>query len=558
VAPLLADALAERLAAGEAAPLAAESATLVIFGGAGDLAHRKLLPALYNLSLDGLLPPNFAVVGVGRTQFDDAAYRNFAREGLEHFSRRPIDEVRWPAFANSLSFVRLTLDDGGFATLGAHLDTIEHERGLPGNRVYYLAVPPTLFVPTVEQLARSRFVDPANERPFSRLIIEKPIGRDLQSARQIDDAVAKVFDERQIFRIDHYLGKETVQNILVLRFANSFFEPIFNQRHVDHVQITVAESEGVGTRAGYYEQAGALRDMVQNHLLQLLTLVAMEPPHSLDSDVVRGEKLEVLQSLQPLDSDDIDRQVVRAQYAAGFDMGMAAPGYASEDGVKPGSRTETFVALRVLIDNWRWAGVPFFLRTGKRLPKRASEDGVKPGSRTETFVALRVLIDNWRWAGVPFFLRTGKRLPKRASEISVHLKDVPPILFNARKDQRLDPNVLTIRIQPDEGFALGISSKVPGPRVRIYPVNMDFRYSTTFGAASPEAYERLLLDVLTGDATLFMRRDSVEASWQWITPILERWSAQADRPIPIYPAGSWGPREADALIESAGRQWRAL
>ena len=515
MAPLLADALADRLAAGETAPIAAEAATLVIFGGAGDLAHRKLLPALYNLALDGLLPPHFAVVGVGRTKFDDQAYRNFAREGVERFSRRPIDEERWASFVNSLSFVRQTLDDGGFASLGAHLDTVEHERGLPGNRVYYLAVPPTLFVPTVEQMARSRFVGPPGTQPFSRLIIEKPIGRDLESARQIDDAVAKVFDERQIFRIDHYLGKETVQNILVLRFANSFFEPIFNQRHVDHVQITVAEAEGVGTRAGYYEEAGALRDMVQNHLLQLLTLVATEPPHSLDPDVVRGEKLEVLQSLRPLTGDDIDHQVVRAQYAAGFDMGMAAPAY-------------------------------------------VNEVGVKPGSRTETFVALRVLIDNWRWAGVPFFLRTGKRLPKRASEISVHLKDVPPILFNSRKDQRLDPNVLTIRIQPDEGFALGISSKVPGPRVRIYPVNMDFRYSTTFGASSPEAYERLLLDVLAGDATLFMRRDSVEASWQWITPILERWAAQADRPIPTYAAGSWGPREANSLIESAGREWRAL
>jgi len=515
MAPLLAEALAEQLAAGEAGAIVAEPATIVIFGGAGDLAHRKLLPALYNLSLDGLLPPQFAVVGVGRTQFDAAAYRSFAREGIERFSRRPVDEERWPAFVNALSFVSATLDEGSFATLGAHLDTIEHERGLSGNRVYYLAVPPTLFVPTVEQLARARFIDPAGQRPFSRLIIEKPIGRDLWSARQIDDAVAKVFDERQIFRIDHYLGKETVQNILVLRFANSFFEPIFNQRHIDHIQITVAETEGVGTRAGYYEQAGALRDMVQNHLLQLLTLVAMEPPHSLDPDVIRSEKLDVLQSLRPLAGDAIDRQVVHAQYAAGFDMGTAVSGY-------------------------------------------LEESGVKAGSRTETFVALQVLIDNWRWAGVPFFLRTGKRLPKRASEISVHLKEVPPILFNGNKDQRLDPNVLTIRIQPDEGFALGISSKVPGPRVRIYPVNMDFRYSSTFGASSPEAYERLLLDVLVGDATLFMRRDSVEASWQWVTPILERWAAQADRPIPTYPAGAWGPPEANALIESTGRRWRAL
>ncbi|HEX4346373.1 MAG TPA: glucose-6-phosphate dehydrogenase, partial [Vicinamibacterales bacterium] len=413
---MAAETLAETLAAGVAPPVAAEPATLVIFGGAGDLAHRKLLPALYNLSLDGLLPPQVAIVGVGRRDFGDEGYADFAKDGINQFSRRPIDEERWKTFATSLSFVNADLDqESGFASLGARLDTIEHERGLPGNRIYYLAVPPSLFVPTVEGLRYARFIGPAGQKPWSRLIIEKPIGHDLESARQINDALAKAFDERQIFRIDHYLGKETVQNILVLRFANSFFEPLFNQRFIDHVQITVAETEGVGTRAGYYEQAGALRDMVQNHLLQLLTLVATEPPHSLDADVVRNEKLEVLQSLRPLTGETIDTCVVRAQYAAGFDMGKPVPGY-------------------------------------------RGEKGVATGSTTETFVALKVLIDNWRWAGVPFFLRTGKRLPKRASEISIHLKDVPPILFNKDDNHRLDPNVLTIRIQPDEGFALGISS----------------------------------------------------------------------------------------------------
>jgi glucose-6-phosphate 1-dehydrogenase len=513
---MTADTLAERLAAGEAAHVAAEPATIVIFGGAGDLAHRKLLPALYNLHLDGLLPPRIAVVGAGRKAFTDEAYRAFAREGIERFSRRPIDEAQWPALAEALFFVSLDLEDPrAFPTLGARLDTIEHERGLPGNRIYYLAVPSSLFEATVEQLARARFVGSADAGPFARVVVEKPIGRDLSSAMAINDAIARVFDERQIYRIDHYLGKETVQNILVLRFANSFFEPLFNQKYIDHVQITVAEEEGVGTRAAYYDQAGALRDMVQNHMLQLLALIAMEPPRSLDADVVRDEKLEVVQSLRPIEGQAVDGQVVRARYAAGFQMGTPVPGY-------------------------------------------GDEPGVTPASSAETYVALQVFVDNWRWAGVPFLLRTGKRLPKRASEISIHLKPVPGILFNKNPAARLDPNVLTVRIQPDEGFALGISSKVPGPRVRVYPVNMDFDYSSTFGASSPEAYERLLLDVLAGDPTLFMRRDAVEASWRWIMPILDRWAEQASAPLPTYAAGDWGPVEADRLIENTGRQWRTL
>ncbi len=472
------EALSEQLAVGLSGPGTAPPVTLVIFGGAGDLAHRKLLPALYNLHLDGLLPPRFAAVGVGRREFSDESYRAFAKDGVTRFSRRPLDEATWQTFAESLFFVNAALDGpSGFASLGARLDTIEHERGLPGNRIYYLAVPPSLFVPTVQGLARAGFIGPPDKGPFARLIVEKPIGHDLASARMIDEALAAVFEEPRIYRIDHYLGKETVQNILVLRFANSIFEPLFNQKYIDHVQITVAEEEGVGTRAGYYEQAGALRDMVQNHLLQLLALVAMEPPRSLDAEVVRDEKLEVVLSLSP-------------------------------------------------------------------------------NSRTETYVALKVLIDNWRWSGVPFFLRTGKRLPKRASEISVHLKEVPPILFNADLSSPLDPNVLSIRIQPDEGFALAISSKVPGPGERIYPVKMDFRYGSTFGNVSPEAYERLLLDVMVGDATLFMRRDSVEAAWRWVMPILDRSAEEPDGPLPTYPAGEWGPPEARRLIESTGRRWR--
>jgi glucose-6-phosphate 1-dehydrogenase len=487
--------------------------TIVIFGGAGDLAHRKLLPALYNLHLDGLLPANLVVVGAGRKEFTDDQYREFARDGVQQFSRRQIDEARWTVFANTLFFVNVTLDQpGALPTLGSRLDIIEHEHGGQDGRIYYLAIPPTLIVPTVEQLARARFVGPVDGEPFSRVIVEKPIGHDLASAKAINDSIAKVFDERQIFRIDHYLGKETVQNILVLRFANSFLEPLVNSRYIDHVQITVAEAEGVGTRAGYYEQAGALRDMVQNHLLQLLALIAMEPPHALEADVVRDEKLEVIQSLRPITGDDVDRLVVRGQYTAGTEEGKPVPGY-------------------------------------------RQEPGVNPSSCSETFVALQVLIDNWRWAGVPFFLRTGKRLPKRISEIAVHLKSVPPILFNANPEGRLEANVLMIRIQPDEGFALRIESKVPGPQVKIDPVNMDFTYSRMFGASSPEAYERLLLDVMTGDATLFMRRDQVEASWRWITPILDRWAEEKNRPVPSYEAGTWGPAGADHLIEASGRKW---
>jgi glucose-6-phosphate 1-dehydrogenase len=489
--------------------------TIVIFGGNGDLAHRKLLPALYNLHVDGLLPPRVAIVGVGRKALTDEAYREFAKDGVARFSRRPIEAPVWDAFAALLFFVNASIDSQqGLAPLGARLDIIEHEGHVPPDRIYYLAVPPSLFAPTVKQLARARFVTKEDRPPVSRIIVEKPIGSDLDSACAINDAIAEVFDERQIYRIDHYLGKETVQNILVLRFANSIFEPLFNQKYVDHVQITVSEAEGVGTRAGYYEQAGALRDMVQNHMLQLLSLVAMEPPHALDADVIRDEKLEILQSLRPLQGPAVDLNVVRAQYAAGFDAGKPVPGY-------------------------------------------LEEPGVNPQSRIETFVALQIFIDNWRWAGVPFFLRTGKRLPKRASEISVHLKEVPPILFNADPLARLDRNILSIRIQPDEGISLGISSKIPGPHVRVYPVKLDFHYGSTFGASTPEAYERLLLDVMNGDPTLFMRRDAVEAAWRWVMPILERWAEQSDS-LPLSPAGDWGPAEADRLIESTGRRWRPL
>lgn len=493
-----------------------EPVTLVIFGGAGDLAHRKLLPALYNLHVDGLLPRQFAVVSIGRRDYTDEVYRKDARDSVTKYSRRKLNEQHWATFAKGLFFINASIESAdAFATIGSRLDLIEHERGVGGNRIFYLAIPPAMFEPTVKQLHRARFIAPPGGPHFNRVIIEKPIGHDLASAMAINDGIAAVFDEKQIFRIDHYLGKETVQNILVLRFANSILEPLFNYRFIDHVQITVAEAEGVGTRAGYYDESGALRDMVQNHLLQLLALVAMEPPHSLNADVVRDERLEVIQSLRPLVTPEaIDQSIVRGQYAAGVDP--------------HGQSTRAYRA----------------------------EDGVPANSSTETYVALKVFIDNWRWFGVPFFLRTGKRMPRRCSEIAIQLKDVPPILFNARGRRALEPNVLTIRIQPDEGYALKISSKVPGPQVDVEPVSMDFTYSEMFGGTSPEAYERLLLDVMVGDATLFMRRDQVEASWKWLAPVLDRWSAAGQTSIPEYAAGSWGPKEADALIATTGAKWR--
>jgi glucose-6-phosphate 1-dehydrogenase len=478
--------------------------TVVIFGGGGDLAHRKLLPALYNLLVDGLLPKDIVIVGVGRKEMSDDAYREFAKDGITQFSRRPIEEKAWQTFSALLFSATATIDgESSMGPLGSRLDIIEHERNLKAERIYYLALPSSLFVPTVKQLQKAHFVGRSNGAR-TRIVVEKPIGTDLKSACAINDAIAEVFDEPQIYRIDHYLGKETVQNILVMRFANSIFEPLFNARYVDHVQITVAEEEGVGTRAGYYEQAGALRDMVQNHMLQLLSLVAMEPPHSLDADVIRDEKLEILQSLRPLKGADIDTNVVRAQYA----------GY-------------------------------------------STESGVASTSRIETYVALRIYIDNWRWYGVPFLLRTGKRLRKRSSEISIHLRELPPILFNANPEKRLEPNILAIRIQPDEGFSLGISCKHPGPRIDVQPVKMDFHYGEMFGASSPEAYERLLLDVMAGDPTLFMRRDAVETAWRWAMPILDRWAEQTG-PLPTYVPGSWGPVEGDRLIESICRKWRPL
>jgi glucose-6-phosphate 1-dehydrogenase len=494
----------------------AQPCTLVIFGGAGDLSRRKLLPAIYNLTLDGVLPTNFAVVAFSLNDYDDDSYRAFAREGVEKFSRRPIEAAHWAEYERTLFYVKGKFDDpSAYDALKQKLAAVEPRFGIPGNHVYYLSIPPSLIGVCVEHLKSSGMISPEGQGPYSRIIVEKPIGRDLQSANKLNAVLADVFDERQIFRIDHYLGKETVQSLMVMRFGNSIFEPLWNQKYVDHVQITVSEEEGVGTRAGYYEEAGALRDMVQNHLLQLVCITAMEPPWSMSADVVRDHKLAVLKGLRPITGKDVDTHVVRAQYGPGFIDGVDVPGY-------------------------------------------RREDRVRPDSTTETFVALKVFIDNWRWAGVPFYLRTGKRLPKRASEIAVQFKAVPEVLFNQNPGAPLQPNVLALRIQPDEGLSLKITTKRPGTRLRIWPVMMDFRYDTTYGEEGPEAYERLLLDVMSGDATLFMRRDAVEASWRWIGNILDVWAHSGSRWLPEYSSGTWGPLEAEKLIRSDDREWRTL
>ncbi|MGZ8394317.1 MAG: glucose-6-phosphate dehydrogenase, partial [Nitrospira sp.] len=452
-----------------------EPCTLIIFGGSGDLARRRLIPAVYNLLLDGLLPAKYAVIGLGRKPMSDQEFRHLVREGVIKHSRQALVEDTWQAFEPHLFYIQGENDDPKtYSALRDKAEQVERSMQLPGNRIFYLSIPPSSFASVCEGLAQAGLATPpAADSPYARIIVEKPVGRDLASAQQINEVTGKVFDESQIFRIDHYLGKETVQNLMVVRFANSIFEPIWNHKYIDHVQITVSEAEGVGTRATYYEEAGALRDMIQNHLLQLLCLVAMEPPYSLDPNVVRNAKMEVLRCLRPIVGKDVEQYTVRAQYAEG----------PAHEGPIPGYRRDK---------------------------------GVNPNSTTETYVAVKAFVENWRWSGVPFYLRTGKALPKRASEIAVQFKDIPQILFNANPASPQPANVLTLRIQPDEGLSLRIISRVPGTRAQTHPVEMDFQYCDVFGRPSPEAYERLLLDVMAGDASRFMRRDAVEASWAWV------------------------------------------
>ncbi len=492
--------------------------TLVMFGATGDLTHRKLLPAIYNLAWEGLLHPDTSVVGVARRDWTDEKFHTEMREGVDRFSRRrPVDNAVWTQLCGDLSYVCGEFqDEATYRKLGERLRAIDAERGHPGVHLFYLATPPSAYPTIIQNLGRAGLVRAPGQAGASRIVVEKPFGRDLASARALNDTLLGVFDEDQVFRIDHYLGKETVQNILVFRLDNGIFEPLWNSRYVDHVQIAVAESVGLEGRAGYYEEAGVLRDMLQNHLLQLMMLVCMEPPVRFDAKSVRDEKAKVLRSIVPFAPDEIARRVVRGQYGAGLAGGESVPGY-------------------------------------------REEPGVATGSRTDTYLALKLEAANWRWAGTPFYLRSGKRLPKRATEIGIVFKKPPYELFRGSGAERPRSNVLRLRIQPDEGISLSFESKAPAQAMRIDEVRMDFNYSTSFGKEPPEAYERLLLDAITGDSTLFARRDEVELAWSLVDPIAEAWGAERNAPEPaFYEAGTWGPAEADRLLEADGRRWLRL
>jgi glucose-6-phosphate 1-dehydrogenase len=506
------------LRAGMRSARTVEPATVVIFGATGDLTHRKLLPALYNLAVEQPLPPQFSIVGVARRPFSHEEFRAQALEAVNTHSRlRPVSPSVWETFSQGLFYCQSQFGDvHGYERLGELLDQIDRERGTGGNRIFYLATQPS-FYPTIADLLtlsgvsrRSREGEPG----WSRVVIEKPFGHDYASAQALNAELSKGFRESQIYRIDHYLGKETVQNIMVLRFGNGIFEPIWNRQYIDHVEITVAEALGVEGRGEYYEEAGAIRDMIQNHMMQLLTLTAMEPPATFGADSVRDEKVKALRAITPLIESEIAQETVRAQYGLG------------------------------LVD-------------GKRVPGYCQEEGVQPNSLTETYVALKLNIENWRWAGVPFYLRTGKRLTKRVTEIAIQFKRPPYLLFHGTGADQMEPNVLSMRIQPNEGISLRFNAKVPGQEMRLQSVNMDFLYGSAFGKEPPEAYERLLLDCMLGDATLFTRIDETLLAWKLVDTIIRAWR-ENNAPMASYEPGAWGPPEADALIEREGRTWRRL
>ena len=481
-----------------------EPCVLVIFGASGDLTKRKLLPAIYSLALRRLLPENFAVVGVARTEENDEEFRERMKEAVQQFSRDEFRQDVWDTLAQSMHYVATEFaDDAGEDRLVTLLNSLDQERGTEGNRVYYLAIPPSAIGELIQEIGERRKAE-----GWTRLIVEKPFGSDRESAHQLNDLIHQYFDESEIFRIDHYLGKETVQNMLALRFANGIFEPIWNRQFVDHVQITVAESIGIENRAQFYEQAGAVRDIFQNHMLQLLALTAMEPPIDFTADSVRNEKVKVLRSLHTPGP----KNVVRGQYGRGFVEGEEVAGYREEPGVAPDSTTDTFVAAKLYVDNWRWADTPFYLRAGKRLPRR------------ETTIAIQF-----------------KRAPH------------PP--FEELAAEALRPNVLLVHVQPDEGVSLAIGAKVPGAGMTLRTVHMDFLYGGAFRTGLPEAYERLILDTLLGDATLFTRADEVDEQWALVDAIVAAW--RRDRPaFPNYEAGTWGPPSADELLKRDGRSWR--
>jgi len=488
-----------------------EPCTVILFGASGDLAKRKVIPALFDLAIHNALGPRYALIGFARTSMTDESFRTTAGEAAKSISEvGPIDPKQWDEFASNMFY---SAGDYGnqeaYAQLARRLSEVESSKNLGGNRLFYLSTPPEVYPDIVEQLGRAGLARPASPDSWVRIIIEKPFGRDLTTAKELNEIVHNVFEEHQVYRIDHYLGKDTVQNLLVFRFGNGIFEPLWSRNYVDHVQITAAETLGVERRGGFYETAGALRDMIQSHVLQLTSLVAVEPPASFDATAVRNEKLKVLQSIRPFDLEMVAQAVVRGQYSPGSIGGTPVPGY-------------------------------------------REEQNVNPKSRTETFVAAKLLIDNWRWANVPFYLRTGKRLAKRTTEIVIQFKRAPHIVFRGRE---ADANRLVLNIQPDEGISVSFGAKRPGTEMSIGNVTMNFSYREGFGDSSRSAYATLVNDCLRGDATLFDRGDSVEAAWSLVEPVLDVWSAAKTATVPQYKAGSWGPKESDVLLEREGRKW---
>lgn len=495
----------------------AESCILVIFGATGDLTSRKLVPALYNLVREGELPGHFACVGFARRPNTHEQFRDEMLDAINQFSRtKPVDPLLWKTFREQFFYVQSSFDDDkGYEELNNFLQKLDSQLGTKGNRVYYLSVQPSFFTPIVEKLSQHRLIYPTTtQNKWSRIIIEKPFGEDTESAKHLQQELIQYLNENQIYRIDHYLGKETVQNLLVFRFGNSIFESVWNHHYIDHVQITVAEEIGIGTRGKFWEEAGMLRDIVQNHMMQLLSLVAMEPPKNCSASSIHDEKVKVLESIRPFPKNQLDRYAIRGQYGPGYVNGEAVKGY-------------------------------------------REEANVDPGSIVETYVALKLYIDNWRWAEVPFYLRAGKRLPKRATEIAVTFKRSPGYLFQGATSL-IEANTLVIRIQPDEGISFKINCKVPALNNVIQPVKMDFRYGSYFGSTPPEAYERLICDCMAGDNTLFARDDEVLMSWKLLTPLVHHWKKQPINTFPNYSSGTWGPKEADIILREQNKKWRLI